>query len=165
MVAHSPMARIALRYILIALIAASLLLIATIALVRLAPPPTSITQQVPIDSIAVALDANGAGMQVLDNAILSVSLLPHPPRAGEPVTVTLVAIDRATGATMSVTPTLSVAEAGLVEGQDVLMARDAGGAYVATGALFPAPGEWRARVRVDFGAESDYSMIMLARVQ
>jgi hypothetical protein len=159
------MARIALRYILIALIAASLLVIATIALVRLAPLPTTITQQVPIDSIAVALDANGAGTQVLDDAILAVSVLPYPPRAGQPVTITLVALDRVTGATMMVTPTLSVADADLVEGSDIPLARDAGGAYAATGALFPAPGEWRARVRVDFGAEADYSMIVLARVE
>jgi hypothetical protein len=159
------MARIALRIILLALVAASLLVIATIVLVRLAPPPAVLTQQVPLDTLAVPLDANGNGMQVLDNAVLSVRIAPYPSAVGQPVTVTLVALDRASGATMSVTPTLSVAEIGQVDGVDRLMAREPSGAYAVSDVLFPRAGAWRSRVRVDFGTGEPYSMLLVSQVR
>jgi hypothetical protein len=158
------MIRIGLRYIALALAAGSLLVIATTVLVRLVPQPDVMTLQAPLHALALPLDENGTGTQVLDNAILSVRLDPYPPRASRGVTVSLIALDRAGGATMVVTPTLSVAELTQVDGVEWPMARVATGAYAASAEMFPHTGQWRLRARVDFGAGEPYSLLVVTTV-
>jgi hypothetical protein len=161
------MARIALKWIVVALVAASLLLVAAIALARLRPAlPTTITlTQVPVDNIAVPLDAAGAGMQVLEDVSLSLKLAPYPPRAGVESSLTIVAIDRATQAIRPITPTLEVAALDAVSGESFEMQADVSGAHSATDQFFPAAGEWRMRVLVDFGAAEPHSVLILANAR
>ncbi|MFC1464629.1 MAG: hypothetical protein ACFLMY_07260 [Candidatus Brachytrichaceae bacterium NZ_4S206] len=157
-------ARIALRWMIVALITASLLLVAAIALARWQvqrDAARAVELQVPLDGIAVPLDANGLGSQTIEPAELSIKLDPYPPRASAPVTLTLVAVDRRTGDVMTVTPTLSVAEPTQVEGNDYPMVKQSNGAYVVSGALFPKPGSWRLRLHIDFGAVEPYRMLAL----
>jgi hypothetical protein len=42
------------------------------------------------------------------------------------------------------------------------MLQSAVGTYIARGGLFPHPGSWRVRARIDFGAGEPYSMLILA---
>ncbi|MCS7055354.1 MAG: hypothetical protein NZM18_04170 [Thermoflexales bacterium] len=161
-------ARIALRWVIVALVAASFLLIVTVALVRLEAQRTAVRTvelQLPMDSIAVVLSAEGLGAQIVEPAELRIKLDPYPPRAGTPATVTLVALDRRTHGLMTITPTLSIAEPAQVEGRDYPMARQSNGAYVASGALFPRPGSWRLRVNIDFGALETYRMLALVEAR
>jgi hypothetical protein len=161
-------ARIALRWVIVALIAASLLLIAAIALSRLQmqrDAARAVELQVPLDSIAVPLSADGIGAQVIEPAELRVKLAPYPPQAGAPATLTLVALDRKTGSLMMVTPTLSVAALTQVEGLEYPMTRQSNGAYTISGILFPKPGPWRVRVSIDFGAEEPYRMLALVQAK
>lgn len=151
-------------WIVIALLFASALLSLAIVLNRLRPPESRAAIDligVQASSMALPLDATGAGMQVISGATLSVKLDPFPPRANAESTLTLVALDRQTQAVKVITPTLTVAELTQVNGVDYAMIRQNNGAYVARGRLFPASGEWRLRVRINLGAGEDYSMLML----
>ncbi len=162
------MARIALRWVIVALIAASLLLVAGIALARLQMQrdvARAVELQVPLDSIAVPLGADGVGTQIIEPAVLSIKLEPYLPRAGAPATVTLVVLDRKAGRLMTITPTLSVAEPTQVEGRDYPMVPQRNGAYVVSGAFFPRPGVWRLRVHIDFGAAEPYRMLALVEAK
>lgn len=161
------MARIALKWIVVALVAASLLLVAAIALARLRPaPPTTFTlTQAPVDSIALPLDASGTGMQVLEDVSLSLKLAPYPPRAGVESSLTVVAIDRDTQAVRLITPTLEVAPFDAVSGESFEMRADASGAHTAVGRFFPAAGEWRMRVLVDFGEAEPHSVLIVANAE
>lgn len=161
-------ARIALRWVFIALVAASLLLVAAIGLTRWQAQrdvARAVALQVPVDSIAVPLDANGLGAQTIEPAELRIRLDPYPPRAGASATLTLVALDRWTGEVMTITPTLSVAEPTAVEGRDYPMARQPSGAYAVSDALFPHPGAWRLRVHIDFGTAEPYRMLALVEAE
>ncbi len=162
------MARIALRWVIVALILASLLLAVGIALARLqAQRDTArvVELQIPLDSIAVPLNADGVGAQIIEPATLSIRLNPYPPRAAAPATVTLVALDRKTGRAMTITPTLSIAEPTQVEGRDYPMAPQGNGAYVVSGVFFPKPGVWRLRAHIDFGAAEPYRMLALVEAK
>lgn len=162
------MARIALRWVIVALIAASLLLVVGIALARLQAQrdiARAVELQVPLDSIVVPLSADGVGAQVIEPATLSIRLDPYPPRAGALATVTLVALDRKAGRVMTITPTLSIAEPTQVEGRDYPMAPQGNGAYVVSGVFFPRPGPWRLRVHIDFGATEPYRMLALVEAK
>lgn len=161
-------ARIALRWVIVALIAASLLLVAAIVLSRLQAQrdaARTVELQVPLDSIAVPLSADGLGTQVIEPAELSIKLDPYPPQASAPATLTLVALDRKTRNLMVVTPTLSVAEPAQVDSVVYPMVRQSNGAYIASGAFFPKPGPWRLRVSIDFGAAEPYRMLALVEAQ
>ncbi|WP_169237941.1 hypothetical protein [Candidatus Roseilinea sp. NK_OTU-006] len=162
------MARIALRWVIVALIAASLLLVAGIALTRMQVQrgvARAVQLSVPLDNMVVPLNADGVGAQVIELAALGIKLDPYPPRAGAPATVTLVALDRAAGRVMTITPTLSVAEPTDVEGRDYPMVPQGNGAYVASGVFFPRPGVWRLRAHIDFGVAEPYRMLALVEAQ
>ncbi len=162
------MARIALRWVVVALVAASFFLAATIALSRLRlqhEAARAVELQVPVDSIAVPLDARGVGVQTIAPAELSLKLDPYPPRAGDPTTLTLVALDRNARTLLIITPTLSVAALTQVDGVEHPMLRQDNGAYAFTGLLFPTPGRWRLRVSIDFGVDAPYRMLALVEAQ
>ncbi len=159
------MARIALKWIIVALVAASLLVGATVVLTRLQAQRTTTSVQVPIGSLALPLDQNGIGTQYLPSAILSVKLSPYPPRANTPSSLTLIALDPTTKMVKEITPTLSVADLLLVGGNDYPMPRTTSGAYEATGSFFAESGEWRVRVRIDLGEREPYSMLMVVQAQ
>ena len=162
------MVGIALRWILVALLAASLLLAAAVALSRLRLQIETAQEaevQSPVESIAVPLDARGLGSQTIERAELNLRLDPYPPRAGMPATLTLVAVDRTARAVMTITPTLEVAEATQAEGANFAATRQDNGAYVVTGRLFPRPGPWRLRLTIDFGADEPYRMLALVEAQ
>lgn len=159
--------RIALRWIVVALIAATLLVLAAAGLARLRPRDfsSSAELQVPVESIALPLDAYGSGAQVIGPANLNLKLDPYPPRAGDSITLTLVALDRTSQALMTITPTLSVAEPVAVEGTDYVLTRQVNGAYVARGRFFPRPGQWRLRLAIDFGSDEPYRILALVEAK
>lgn len=162
------MVRIALRWVIVALIAASLLLVVAIALTRWQAQRDAagmVELQIPLDSIAVPLSADGVGTQIIEPAELSIRLDPYPPRASAPATLTLVALDRKTRDLMVITPTLSVAEPAQVDGVAYPMVRQSSGAYIASGVFFPKPGLWRLRVSIDFGVMEPYRMLALIEAQ
>lgn len=162
------MVGIALRWILIALVAASLFLAAAVALSRWRLQTETAHEAeapLPVESIAVPLNARGLGSQTIELAELSLRLDPYPPRAGAPATLTLVAVDRTAGAVMIVTPTLEVAEVTQADGRNFRAARQSNGAYVVTGQLFPRPGAWRLRLTIDFGADATYRILALVEAR
>lgn len=156
------MIRNALRWIVVALIAASLLIVATIAVSRLAQntSPTTATLQVPASNMAVLLDTNGAGTQIIPAAILSVKLSPFPAQANVNSTLTLVALDPQTNAIKVITPTLEIAPVVEVAGETFAMKSDAAGSFNASGIFFPQPSEYRLRMRIDLGTDEPYSMLI-----
>jgi hypothetical protein len=159
------MARNAFKWIIVALVVATLFVGATIVLARIQSQSlqsqSAIMVQVPIDSVTLPLDTSGIGTQYLPSATLSVKLEPYPPRVNSESTLRLIALDPTTRAVKSITATLSIADVSLVEGDDFNLERTPSGAYEASGRFFPEPGDWRLRVRIDFGEREPYSMLML----
>jgi len=156
-----------LRWILVALFAASCLLGTGIGLARW--QSESVNQQVdvlvPMDTIALPLDEHGVGSQVIAPARLTVRLTPYPPRAGQPVTLTLVVVDRFSNATLRVRPHLEVSEWTQADGQGYTAVRHASGAYLFGGLQLPRPGRWRLRLTIDFGTDQPYRTLMLVEAQ
>lgn len=164
------MIRNALRWIVVALVAASMLIVAAIVLNRLAlnvqsAQPATLDVQVPASNMLLPLDASGAGMQIIPEAILSVKLSPYPSQVNAPGTLTLVALDPQTNAIKTITPTLEIAPLIEVEGATYEMKRDAAGSYTAGGIFFPQSGEYRLRVRIDLGTDEPYSMLIAVEVK
>lgn len=158
------------RWVLVALVAASLLIVAAIALNRLAlnaqqAQPASVAVQVPASNMALPLDAAGVGTQIIPEAILSVRLAPYPPQVNAPSTLTLVALDPHTNAIKVITPTLEIAPLVEVSGETFAMQRDAAGSYTAGGIFFPQSGEYRLRIRINLGTAEPYSMLIAVRVK
>jgi hypothetical protein len=158
-------ARNAFRWIVVALVAASMLIVAAIALNRLAlnvqnAQPAVIDVQVPASNMLLPLDATGAGLQIIPEAMLSVRLSPYPVQVNAPSTLTLVALDPQTSAVKVVTPTLEIAPLIEVEGATYAMKSDAAGSQSAGGVFFPEPGEYRLRIRIDLGADEPYSILI-----
>jgi hypothetical protein len=156
--------RNAFRWIIVALIAASMLIVAAIVLNRLAlnvqsAQPAVVTVQVPASNMALPLD-DGGGMQIIPDAILSVKLSPYPVQVNAPSTVTLVALDPKTNTIKVVTPTLEIAPLVEVEGASYEMKSDAAGSTTAGGIFFPEPGEYRLRIRIDLGTDEPYTMLI-----
>lgn len=156
------MIRNAFRWIVVALVAASMLIVAAIVLNRLAAnqQPATVTLQVPASNMAVPLDASGVGTQIIPEAILSVKLSPFPAQANVTSTLALVALDPRTHAVKVVTPTLEIAPLVDVNGATFEMKSDAAGSQSAGGIFFPEPGEYRLRLRIDLGTAEPYSMLI-----
>ena len=156
------MIRNAFRWIVVALVAASMLIVAAIVLNRLAAnqPPATATLQVPASNMALPLDASGTGTQIIPEAIFSVKLSPFPAQANVTSTLTLVALDPKTNAVKVVTPTLEIAPLIEVEGATFAMQNDAAGSHTAGGIFFPQAGEYRLRIRIDLGTTEPYSMLI-----
>jgi hypothetical protein len=157
--------RNAFRWIIVALIAASMLIVAAIVLNRLAlnvqsAQPAVVTVQVPASNMALPLDEDGAGMQIIPDAILSVKLSPYPVQVNVPSTLTLVALDPKTKAIKVITPTLEIAPLVEVEGATYEMKNDVAGSTTAGGIFFPEPGEYRLRIRIDLGTDEPYTMLI-----
>jgi len=160
---------IALRWILVALLAASLFLASAVVLSRwrlqIETAQEQVEVQSSVESIAMPLNARGLGSQTIERADLSLRLDPYPPQAGATATLTLVVVDRTARAVMAVTPTLEVAEATQADGTNFTATRQDNGAYVLTGQLFPRPGAWRLRLTIDFGADAPYRMLALVEAR
>lgn len=159
------LARNAFRWMVVALVAASLLLVAALLLNRLAlnaqsAQPATTTLQVPASNMALPLDANGAGTQIIPEAILSVRLSPFPARGNVTSTLTLVALDPKTNAIKVITPTLEIASLAQVDGAIFTMQSDAAGSYTAGGIFFSQSAEYRLRIRIDLGTDQPYSMLI-----
>ena len=132
------MVRNAFRWIVVALVAASMLIVAAIVLNRLAlsQQPAIAALQVPASNMAVLLDENGAGLQIIPDAKLSVRLSPYPAQVNAPVALVLVALDPETNTVKQITPTLEIAPLVEVEGASYAMKSDAAGSYSAGGVFF-----------------------------
>jgi hypothetical protein len=152
-----------LRWIIVALCAALCLLGTGIGLARWQSRFVSqqVSVPVPMDTIALPLDEHGVGGQVIAPARLTVRLMPYPPPAGQPVTLTLVVVDRFSGAVLRVQPYLEVSEWTQTDGQGYAAVRHASGAYIFSGLQFPQPGRWRLRLTIDFGTDQPYRTLIL----
>ena len=158
------MPRIALKWIIVALVAASLFVSAAIALARWRAQLPAQTLQVPIDNVALSLNASGTGMQIVANTVLSASLQPWPPRANTSSLLTLVASDWTTHVAHEVMPTLEIAPSDQVDGTAFTMMRIAAGRYEAKGVFFPLKNQWRVRVRMTVAGDEPYTMLIVADV-
>ncbi len=164
------MIRNAFRWIVVALVAASMLIVAAIVLNRLAlnvqsAQPAAVTVQVPASNMVLPLDASGAGMQIIPDAVLSVKVSPYPVQVNAPITLTLVALDPKTNAIKLITPTLEIAPLVEVEGATYAMKSEAAGSHTAGGIFFPDSGEYRLRIRIDLGTDEPYSMLIAVNVK
>ena len=160
----SRLASNALKWIFVALLAASLFVGVAIVLARWRARLPAPTIQVPIDNVAMPLDASGAGMQIVANTVLSATLQPWPPRANTPSSLTLIATDWTTHAAREVTPTLEIAPHDQVDSTTFTMMRVAPGRYESRGVFFPSPGPWRVRVRMTVADGEPYTMLIVADV-
>ncbi|MBX7214669.1 MAG: hypothetical protein K1X39_11710 [Thermoflexales bacterium] len=131
----------------------------------LAVPPPPVYR---VTDVMLTLDAQGLGAQTLDGTVLTVRVQPWPPRAGAPVTATLVAIGP--DGTLPVFPAaLRVTEAGQGAGPPQPMQRRESGEYFVAGALFPRPGAWvltlEAPLRDVYGPDADYAVPVAVTVR
>ncbi|MCL4506404.1 MAG: hypothetical protein M1434_09095 [Chloroflexi bacterium] len=157
--------RFALRWTLIGLVSALVLVAAAVAL-RLArpvpaPPPARVYS---VDDLLSAtemrFDVDGVGTQIISGTILTLKLAPYPPRSAVTSTVTLVALTSDGKPAETANPTLTIAPSGQAASQTFPLAHQTGGIYEATGILFPTAGSWHMRVDVYLGDDIPSSMLM-----
>jgi hypothetical protein len=158
------MFRPAFRAIFAACIAGSVIVVAGVLLGRWQRELDARPNNAPVGVIAMPLDELGVGAQTISNTLLTYRLSPYPPVAGQPHTLTLLALDRVTGQPRALPPTLEIGPVAQVDGTVFAMPVDATG-YTATGQFFPQAGEWRIRVTVPLFENEDYSTIMLVRAR
>jgi hypothetical protein len=163
--------RLAFRFILLSLILAAILMgIAVVLNGRLrvlqqaaeAPPPI----EAQLASMAMKLDANGIGSQVISGTQISVRLAPYPAQAGQASQLSVVATSLS-GQLAVITPTLYLSgdTTNLSEETTIAMARDSGGAYIANAMLFPKPGAWQARIAFYLNATETSHVILRVKAQ
>ena len=160
--------RFALRWTLVALACALVLLAAAIALRLARPAPFATPTRVyNIDDLLAAgemrFDANGTATQIISGTILTLKLAPYPPRSAVSSTLTLVALRQGGRPAGDANPRLTVAPAGQADPQTYAMSPRGSGVYQAAGVFFPSPAAWRLRVNVYVG--DDIPASMLATIQ
>ncbi len=157
--------RFALRWTLIALACALVLLTAAVALRLARPAPVATPTRIyNIDDLLAAgemrFDANGAGTQIISGTILTLKLAPYPPRSAVTSTVTLVALMSDGTPAETANPTLMVAPSGQVASEEYPLKHRIGGVYDAAGVFFPTGGSWHMRVDVYVGDDIPSNMLM-----
>jgi hypothetical protein len=136
-------ARRAIIFVCVAAILAGVFTLAAAVLTRwMANAAQPAPLDVPLASLALPLDGQGLGTQVIEGNSLTFRVQPYPPIAGAPVTITLVAI-RPNGALAQFAPAVSVSTLAQVAGPGAPMRRLSSGGYEHAGILFPAAGKWR----------------------
>jgi len=160
----APLPRAALCLVIAALVAASLFVGATIMLARWRTGLGEQTLAVPIDNMALPLDMQGTGLQIVSGTVLKATVKPWPPRADTAESLTLSANDDATGAMRAVTPTLEIAPSDQVDGTRFLLVSLSPGRYIARGTFFSSgqAARWRMRVRLSLPGGEPYTMLILA---
>lgn len=151
-------ARRAVVFVCVAAILAGLFVLASAGLSRLmatAGPERVI--DVAADSIALPLDAQGLGAQVIEGAIYTIRVQPYPPLARLPVTVSLVVIS-ADGRLPVFSPSVAVSAPDSTPGVGAPMRRLASGGYEYSGALFPAAGAYRLTVDAPVAPGAEYAI-------
>lgn len=156
-------ARIALRFIIAALLLGALVVAASAWVGRLSASlaPASPPLQIRLD---MPLDAHGRGSQRVANVELTYAVEPFPVRVGAPVRVRVSAQDLRPGSSRTITGTLETAPLeGPVDGTITEFIRGADGAFAAA-AHFAAPGEYRLRARL-WGVFPDETYVTLIVVR
>ena len=151
-------ARLAARFVVIALFLFIALMVASLVLnnarqrqvaQQLAPATSDPLQiAVSLDTMLMKLDANGNGSQVISGTHVSVAISPYPVQASLPITLLVVGTN-VNGQITPITPTLFVSPAEGGNEGDVLqvdLRHDEAGAYIASQPFVPAAGIWRLRV-------------------
>lgn len=165
---HMP-PRLALRFILLAVALATLIVLAGIVLGRWRASLPDDTPQmridVPLTGIAMPLDANGVGVQVVRDVQLSYRLQPYPAQAGQTATLTVVALDINTARVRLITPTLEIAPMENADGARFSIERGPGDAYGAEGNFFPTSGAYRLRVTAALYADDLYATVMIVQAE
>lgn len=153
----------ALRWTLIALLCAVVIVGLGVLLSFLqpvsAPPPRQVTVDDLMAAVEMPLSPEGAGMQIISGTTLAFKLEPYPARASEQATVTLIAIAPDGHTPAEVAPVLWVAPPATVEMREFTMTLRPEGGYAASGVFFPQPGPWRLRVDVNVGDNVPTSML------
>lgn len=151
-------ARRATAFVSVALILAGLSVGVTAVLARLMasapppPPPAALAS-----SLALPLDHQGLGAQVLEGTSFTVRVAPWPAPAGRPVTVSLVVISP--DGQLPVFPAaLFVARAGIAPGAGLEMRRLPAGGYEYAGVLFPTSGDWQLTLDAPLEPGRDWSI-------
>ncbi len=162
--------RLALRFILLSFILAVLLMgVAVILNGRLqqlqqAAATPSLEQQ--LASMAMKLDADGLGSQVISGTQISVRLSPYPVQAGQVSQLSIVATSNF-GQLAIITPTLYVAanSAETAEAKTFTMTRESSGGYLVQSVLFDKLGAWQARIGFYLSPTETSSIILLIEAQ
>jgi hypothetical protein len=161
--------RLAFRFIAAAAVLASMIVLALRVLERWQTDAQAEIPQaridVPLTGVALQLDANGVGAQVVRGAQLTYRLQPYPPRAGVESTLSFVAVDRNTGRTRPLTPTLEVAPLESVDGRMFVIEAFPDNAYLARGMFFATPGAWRMRVASQLFVDEPYTTVIVATAE
>ena len=162
--------RLALRFILLSLILAGLLMGAAVILngrLRLSQPAASIPSlEQQLASMAMKLDADGIGSQVISGTHISVRLAPYPPMAGQPSTLSIVG-SLPNGQLALITPTLYITSdaADAPIPQQLTPSRQPGGDYLAQAILFAKPGLWRTRIGFYLNPTDLSSVVLLVQAR
>jgi hypothetical protein len=156
-------ARFALRWTIIGLLCA-LLLVAAAFLLRLsrtsAPAPRPITLADLAASAEMPLDARGQGSQIISGTTVLLSLQPYPARAGVPNSLTLVATSSDGRPVTNINPTLYVSSVGKSGGSEYAVPTQPDQSYVISGTFFPNPGTYRVRVDVYVGDDTPANILL-----
>lgn len=167
------MARIGLRFVIVAAVLAMLLIGIVAVLTALTPPHQQLVRQPDLAKLAevqaasapILLNANGVGTQVISGTALTLKLEPFPVLPNQPATITLVALSIQSRTLAVISPTLGVAAEGSTDLFSHPMARRADGAYVATGVLFPRVGLWRARIVFSLDDTPDFVTLLSINIR
>jgi hypothetical protein len=166
--------RVAFRFIALAAVLASLFVLTFVVLERTraalpAGVPTSDAPQarldVPITGVSLQLDSAGVGSQVVRGTQFTYRLQPFPPRAGVESTLSFVALNRNSGRTQPLTPTLEVGPLDNVAGGPFPVERFPDNAYLARGIFFPGAGAWRMRVSTQLFPDEPYATIIVVEAR
>ena len=166
----SVSSRLALRFILLSLILAVLLMgIAVVLngrLQKLQQGAATPSLEMQLASMAMKLDANGLGSQVISGTQISVKLAPYPVQAGQVSALSVVAISPL-GQLVMITPTLYVASNSpdIVDAKEFTLTHKNSGGYLAQVMLFDKPGAWQARIGFYLNATETSNVILLIEAQ
>ena len=154
--------RFALRWTLIGILCASLL-VGLAVLVATMRPPAPARRALSFDDLAAAaempLDTSGRGTQIISNTTLVLSLQPYPVSANVTSTLTLIAIEPGGQPARQANPTLYIAQVGRPAEAEYAFSPQADGSY-AVDFRYPAAGQYRVRVDVYVGDSTPASMLL-----
>jgi hypothetical protein len=167
-------ARFALRWTIVGLLCA-LLLVAAAFLLRLSWTPSPASRPITLAELAAAaempLDAHGQGSQIISGTTVLLMLQPYPARVGVTSTLTLVAVPAAVPTSSdgrpvtNTNPTLYVASIGKSDAREYAVPVQPDQSYTVSGIFFPNPGTYRVRVDVYVGDDTPANILLTVVAQ
>jgi hypothetical protein len=161
------MSKAILRYVLVAIMLFSVIIIVGFVLIQTQrgyTEPVLPSLELLTSAAAVKFDNNGIGTQSFNNLAVTVQLSPYPLKSNTPTSLTLIALNTDIKRVELITPTLLVSAFDQTVAQEIEFHRKADSTFIANMNLGKS-GQWRMRVNFDRQTSSGYSMLILTTAQ